>query len=644
MGKRKGPANRAGGGGQPNPQMLQQAFHQAVALYQRGQFQEADVICRRLLKQVPGTPDLLNFRGLIACQSGEPKRGVKLLREAVEANPNNPEFRVNLGNACKEIGRSDEAIKHFQAALEIRPDIPELHNGLGILYREKEDYEVAEKEFLEALRLRPGFAQAHYNLGQLHLTQERKGKAIKCFKEAIRSKPDYGDAYGALAGVYSEMNIAEKAVPLYEEALKYQPENLHLMSAYAASLQDAGRTQEALEVARRAYDLAPEGDLSICIAMGERLQLAGKHQEAREYFDRALKLNPNAVGVYHAIATSRKFQESDPEIAEMERALELPDLGETTVAVLHFALGKVLNDCGRYDEAFKHYLKGNDLRRKGMEYSHERTEQHFSELIDFFDDRFFTERVFPGVDSDLPIFILGMPRSGTTLTEQIISSHPSVFGAGELGDIGRIVRHLTRLAGKDSVFPKSLLGLEDDVLRAVTQRLLENLQAYDPDASHITDKMPHNFVNLGLIAYLLPNARIVHCKRNPLDNCISIFFQNFKAEHAYKWDLNELGRYYLQYERLMEHWKKVIPNSMFELQYEDMVADQEGVSRRLIEFCGLEWNDACLEFHKSDRTVQTASQWQVRQPVYKSSTERWRRYGDHIGALMEGLGLVDERD
>jgi hypothetical protein len=198
---------------------------------------------------------------------------------------------------------------------------------------------------------------------------------------------------------------------------------------------------------------------------------------------------------------------------------------------------------------------------------------------------------------------------------------------------------LTRLAGKHSDYPESLLKLDGKVLDAVAKRFLENLRAYDPDVRHITDKMPHNFLHLGIIAYLLPKARIVHCRRNPPDNCISIFFQNFEGEHPYKWDLETLGRYYRLYERLMKHWERVLPSPMFEVRYEEMVADQESMSRRLIEFCGLEWDDACLEFHKSERSVITASHWQVRQPIYKSSTERWRRYEQHIGPLMEALGL-----
>ncbi len=642
MGKKKGIDRRAGHGAvQASPQELQQFFNQALACFQRGDMAQADTLCRRILKQAPGLPDVLHFRGLIACRAGDPARGVKLLRDAVKSAPDNADFRVNLGNACREIGRSDEAIKHYQAALKIKPNIPELRNGLGSMYQEKGDMEAAEREFLQALELRPGFAQAHYNMAVLCMGQERNGLAIHHYQEAIRNDRGFTDAYIALAQLYSKLHITEKALPLFAEAMRRKPNNYGLMLEYAAALQWSGKGDEALELAAKALELAPQDDLVSLAAMSWLLLVVGRHDEAQQYAHKILEINPDAVEVFSNIAASKKFQEGDPEISEMEQAIERAlgqkGVDDAIIIGLHFSLGKVYNDCRRYDDAFNHYLSGNRIKCQSINYDRQKSDEFFDRLIDFFNQELFAERKWPGVESELPVFILGMPRSGTTLTEQIISSHPQVFGAGELGDIGRIGSHLTRLAGKGSEYPEALRLLDSDTLSAVTNRFLENLQAYDPEASRVSDKMPHNFLLLGTIAYLLPKARVIHCRRNPLDNCISIFFQNFVAEHNYKWDLYELGHYYRQYERLMEHWRKVLPNPMFELQYEDLVADQEGVTRQLIEFCGLEWDDACLEFHKSERSVQTASQWQVRQPVYKDSTERWRRYEKHLEPLQRGL-------
>ncbi len=637
MGKKRGGVGRIE---QPIPvgqQELQRSFQQAAAYFQAGRLSDADTICRKILKRAPGLPDLLHFRGIIACRSGDPRKGAKLIREAVAASPESAEYRVNLGNAYREMGRADDAIKQYKAVLKINPDIPELRNGLGAMYKDRGDEEAAEEEFQQALKLRPDFAQAHYNLAALCLEQERDGAAIKHYQEAIINDRGFTDAYIALAQLYSKLHIAEKALPLFEAAMQHRPDNHGLMMEYAAILQEAGRSDEALEIATRALELAPEDDLPSMLAMSQRLLDAGRHDEALHYSRKILEVSPDAVGVFGSIANSRRFQEGDPEIAEMELALEREGLEDEVSATLHFSLGKVYNDCKQYDDAFHHYLSGNRIKRNRIEYERQQQEEHFDRLIDFFDRQFFVERPWSGLESELPIFILGMPRSGTTLTEQIISSHPQVFGAGELGDMGRISSHLTRLAGKGSVYPESLLQLDGETISAVTNRFLENLKAYDPEASRITDKMPHNFMQLGTIAYLLPKARVVHCRRNSLDNCISIFFQHFGSGHQYKWELEDLGHYYRMYERLMEHWQQVLPNPMFEVQYAEMVSDQEALSRRLIEFCGLEWDDSCLEFHKSSRAVKTASHWQVRQPIYKSSTDRWRRYEKHLEPLKMGL-------
>jgi tetratricopeptide (TPR) repeat protein len=637
MGKRKGKAGRGQQSIQADPQELQRNFQQAVAYFQAGRLDEADTFCRKILKQAPGLPDVLHFRGLIACRSGDPRRGAKLIREAVAANPDSPDYRVNLGNAYREMGRADDAIKQYKAALKIKPDIPELRNGLGTMYKDKGDEAAAEREFQQAIKLRPDFAQAHYNLAALCTEQERNGLAINHYREAIRNDSGFTDAYVALAQLYNKLRITEKAQSLFEEAMRHRPDNHGLMMEYASCLQDAGRSEEALEIATRALELAPQDDLPSMTSMSLLLLNAGQHDEALEYSRKILEIRPDAVGVLENIANSRKFQQDDPEIAEMERFLEMEGLEDETSAMLHFSLGKVYNDCKLYDDAFRHYLNGNGIKRQSIEYDRQKEEEYFDRLIGFFDQQFFAQRPWPGMESELPIFIVGMPRSGTTLTEQIISSHPQVFGAGELGDMARITSHLTSLAGKGSQYPDSLLQLDGDVLSAVTNRFLENLSAYDPEARHITDKMPHNFAQLGTIAYLLPRARVVHCRRNPLDNCVSIFFQNFGSGHPYKWGLEDLGHYYRLYERLMEHWKQMLPIPMFEVQYEEMVENQEALSRRLIEFCGLEWDDSCLEFHRSSRAVKTASHWQVRQPIYKSSTERWRLYEKHLEPLQKGL-------
>jgi hypothetical protein len=259
-------------------------------------------------------------------------------------------------------------------------------------------------------------------------------------------------------------------------------------------------------------------------------------------------------------------------------------------------------------------------------------------MIATFDRAFFASRMGFGHASDIPVFVIGMPRSGTTLTEQILASHPRIWGAGERSDFGDILKEMQFDAIRSPNFPQSIRGVPAKSIREVGSRYVGSIGRGAGKALRVVNKMPHNFEYLGLIALALSKAKIIHCRRDPLDNCLSCFMQSFNESHAYNRDLETLGLYYRQYHRLMEHWKAVLPAKIFDLPYEDMVAQQETMSRALIEFVGLEWDDACLAFHDTERSVSTPSRWQVRQPIYKSSLKAWRAYEKHLAPLKEALG------
>lgn len=276
------------------------------------------------------------------------------------------------------------------------------------------------------------------------------------------------------------------------------------------------------------------------------------------------------------------------------------------------------------------------MKRSGYDYSLEEDKEFFSCIKEMFSAELFKKHSNSGTDNNAPIFILGMPRSGTTLTEQILSSHQMVYGAGELPDIRKLLSQMCG-AGEYKKFPKLVGSLGNDDLSRIGSEYIKGLRKRNSSAEHITDKMPHNFLHVGMIRLMLPNAKIIHCKRDPIDNCLSIFKQNFGGVHKYAYDLAELGGYHLLYQDLMEHWNKVLPGFVFELQYEDMVADQEGMTRKLLEFCGLPWDDNCLQFHKSERTVKTASYTQVRKKIYSDSVQLWKRYEQELQPLISAL-------
>lgn len=353
----------------------------------------------------------------------------------------------------------------------------------------------------------------------------------------------------------------------------------------------------------------------------------GDLEAAEAAFNHAIALDPTNPKPYTELSQVRKYTPEDaPRVSIMESLLEKaePELRRS----LAFALGKVHADLGDFDRSFAFYRTGNDLARSRVSFDSDAYAERIDRQIEWFSAERLT--VMPrGSDSNVPILIVGTPRSGTTLTESIISSHSKVGGAGEMTFWPAAMSHV--MPG----FPGSYTLV---VARQLADEYLMFLRRHSAAALRITDKLPGNFMNLGIIHAVFPNAKIVHTKRHPVDACLSIYFQNFSDAHEYKWDLQSLAAWYEQYQRLMAHWRAVLPPGvLYEIQYEDLVEDQEGQSRKLLEFLGLDWEDSVLEFHTQERAVYTASKWQVRQPVYKTSKARWRRYEKHLGPLLDLL-------
>jgi hypothetical protein len=336
------------------------------------------------------------------------------------------------------------------------------------------------------------------------------------------------------------------------------------------------------------------------------------------------------------LAQTRKYSEGDPEIALIDNALAQLPPNNPRREVLHNSAGKIFNDIGRFDEAFYHYQQAKVLA--GANFDMESYCAKIDMFIQTFTPMFFLERLEFGNSSETPVFVVGMPRSGTTLVEQIISSHPSVYGAGELVHMRILADSLSPPSATPKLFPVAVKSMTKASSFKLAAEYLQVLNHHSASAIRIVDKMPHNFELLGFITLLFPNARIIHARRNPMDNCVSCFMNWFNGSHGYNTDLTKLGTYYRQYARLMDHWRKTLRLRMLEVDYQEMVNDQEGQSRRLIEFLGLEWDPRVLTFYETERSVQTISRWQVRQPIYKTSVSRWRAYEKYLGPLKEALG------
>ncbi|MCE9507863.1 MAG: sulfotransferase, partial [Alphaproteobacteria bacterium] len=409
-------------------------------------------------------------------------------------------------------------------------------------------------------------------------------------------------------------------------------------SMLGSVLMAQGMTEEAEAVFNKA--IAMQDD---CIparaGLGHVLMEKGDLAGAEKMFRSCLKDEHDTSPVLYSLIQVSKMKAGDPEIAVMEGEAEKlkGNVAASKAIPLNFALGKMHDDLGDYDRAFPYYLAGCSLKRKKLDYSKEEKAKSYQRIKDTFTADFIAKNAGKGDSSDLPVFVLGMPRSGTTLTEQIIASHPSVYGAGELRDMLNLAE--TFPPGVKTPYPAKLMNLNAAGIAAMGREYVAGLKKRSPESLKITDKMPGNFHYIGLIKMILPNAKIVHVQRHPLDTCLSCFTRLFAHGQANTYDLTELGHYYKCYKDLMDHWREVLPaGSFYDLRYEKLVDDTENESRKLIEYCGLDWNDSCLEFYKNTRSIRTASVTQVRQPIYKTSKARWKNYEKFIGPLVAALG------
>ncbi|MCP3916524.1 MAG: tetratricopeptide repeat protein [bacterium] len=427
-----------------------------------------------------------------------------------------------------------------------------------------------------------------------------------------------------------------EAEATYRKVLEFDPDHAAALTNLAVVLNRNGRAEDALAAARKSVELSPEfpeGHLNlggVHLSLGE-MELAAKH------FERACELRPDFGDAHVVRTTLRKYESADDEhVREMEALVARRSSMDRRAAPLHFALAKAYEDIGDYDRAFEHLSRGNRLHRASIQYDLEFHAGVMRRIAALHGAEFLGHGADPSCSESAPILIVGMPRSGTTLVEQILAAHSGVTAVGEVGDLEAVTRSLCS-KGDQSDFPEALAAATPAKLALLGKRYVELLERRAPGAARVVDKGLSNFLHVGFLHRALPNARIVHCRRNPADTCLSCFKTLFSSHLGYTYDLTELGQRYGLYQELMDHWHSVLPGGVLDVVYEDVVADQERQSRRLLEFCGLEWQDGCLEFHRAERRVHTASVTQVRQPIYKSAVARWKRYEKHLGPLFDAL-------
>jgi len=473
-----------------------------------------------------------------------------------------------------------------------------------------------------------------------HHKDGRIDEAVSCFQRVLAFKPDFADAHSNLGVMLRLQGRIDEAVAHYEQALVFDPGHADAHSNLGDALLGQGRIDEAVVHFERALVFNP-GHASAHNNLGLALVQQGRMDEALTHYERALRLKPDYSEAHYNRAEIRTFRSGDADLRTLEALTGRDDLSADQALPLHFALAKALEDSGDYARAFEHLRKGNDLKRRHIEYDEPGIVKFFERIRGAFDSGLFDRFQGEGNPSSAPIFVLGMPRSGSTLIEQILASHPQIHAAGERNDLERAISSVSGAGGQPVPYPECVRALDGLTLRRVAQAYLARMPSPANGKVRIADKALNNFLHVGLIRLILPNARIVHTVRNPIDTCVSCYSKLFASGWHFSYDLAELGRYYRRYRELMSHWRSVLPSdAILDVCYEDVIDDLEGQARRLIDYCGLPWDDRCLNFHKTSRPVTTASAVQVRKPLFRSSLQRWRKYESGLAPLLRELGEI----
>lgn len=688
---------------QPQGMSIEQALAQAHAHWEAGQSNQAEHLCQQVLAAWPGQSDALHLLGLMAYAFGNLDLAIDQIRKACQAPRAPPAYLSNLAEMCRqrgllnegeqaarralaleptfvgawnnlgiilqEAGKLDESLVCLNRVVHLRPDDPLARNNLGNTLKRLGKLTEARAQYEAALALQPTYAEALSNMASLLNDLGQPDQALASARRAIDINPRHAEAYINAVGVEVGRRRYPEALRWAEALLTFAPLHAGGLAAKAIVMTHLERPEEALDAARQAVSAAPDssdalnalgealqaqGQVDLALAAYDKAALAsgfgvekaminrgvllmeqGRKAEAREALEKALSLYPASASAWMTMSDLKTFTRRDPDIERMESLLRDGDgqaRGDQTT--VHFALGKAWMDVGDPVKAFAHLNEGNRMQRETFSYDAEAVSGWLASIPTAFGPELYERLAGAGARSPLPVFVLGMPRSGTSLVEQILASHPEVHGAGELS-------FLQRLADEQGGVPAVAERLTPELTERMGEAYLAQVTRLAGGKSRVVDKMPSNFLLAGLIPLILPDARIIHVRRDPVDIGLSCYSKLFAKEQLFTYDLAELGRFLKDYDALMEHWRKTLPVYRFtEVAYENVVDNLEGEARRLIGFIGLKWDKACLNFHETKRAIRTASVNQVRQPVFKTSVGRWKPYAAQLKPLLDALGVA----
>ena len=578
---------------------------------------------------------VFNHRGVALRRLGESERALADFSRSAALEPRAADPHYNRGNALRELGRLREALEAYRLAARLAPDRADILNNLGGCLKELNIHAEALACYDKLLALAPRSAEIHANRGVVLHALGRFEEALASQDRALAIDQQFAEAWCKRAAALTALSRYGDALESASKAIALEPGNAAAYATRGAALVEMGRGGEAAESFEQSLALKPdivEARLGLARLASEQ----GRFSEAEALFEAVRRDEPGNVGSLHGLSGVRKYASGDPLFQAFADRLREGGLSADERELLHHGYAKICNDAGRLDDAMAHFALSKQCCASRFDLDRHRAA--FAGIKQLFTASLFAERQGFGSADERPVFVVGMPRSGTTLTEQILSAHGRVQGLGELQDMAQISKLLGGGLGEISQFTAALSKLDAAGSRDLAARYCEAYRGAEAGMLRLVDKRPHNYELLGLIALLFPNARIIHCRRNAMDTCLSMYMQNFNVSHGYNRDLATLGHYYRAYEDLMVHWAEVLPLPIFDCTYEATVNDLETSARGLIDFIGLDWDPACLDYHRQGSQVRTPSQWQVRQPVYRSSVEAWRRYESHLRPLKNVLG------
>jgi len=618
----------------PNPHL---AFKQmAMHALQQQRYSEAISYAATACKQSPRDAEPWLVKAIAFSQTGDLRKAEQHSRKALKLAPTHAGAYLILGNIFQAQGKLQDAVTAYKSAIIYKHDFVEVMNNLGSLLRCLGQLEEAEDYLNRALTLIPDSPVIMTNLALVNKDKGNHSAAIDIYQHTLKIHPDYADAHYNLANLLQLSGKTIDAERHYRKAIECKPGYVMAMHGLGQLLTSQGNIDEALQILELARDLQP-GLPDISAAIADIYEKKGNDEMAIHVLKPLLASKPVSPGATLCFAKlAPRLNRYDEAVNLLKHQLTNPVLPSQIKTDIHFSIGKLLDSMGNFDEAFEYFRLGNTS--SAITNSVPETGLAQLKLI----QQLFSQAAQAGTPrssntSSQPVFIVGMPRSGTTLVEQILASHPLIAGAGELPYIGDILNSFPERFGPSKIYPACIDELSSFDLTGLAEQYLHKLSKHAPDAARIVDKMPHNFLHLGLIDRLFPNARVIHCVRNPLDTCLSIYFHNFSGNHPYSNSLRDLGEYYKGYIELMEYWKSIIRIPLMDVVYEDLIANQETVCRNIISFCEVDWDDHCLRFNETERIVNTPSYDQVRQPIYTKSVERWKNYEAFLGPLISAL-------